>query len=152
MTAIKRSNPSGSDMNDDYAPLKARGEKMRRKVLGDKYVDGAAKSAVTFGADFQSVVTAFAWGGVWSREGLSLRDRSLITVAVLTALHRPDELRLHLHGALQNGVTKAELEEAMVQVGVYAGFPTAVAGNRVGQAFFRDLEAAGNADKSDAAR
>ena len=139
-------------MNDDYAPLKARGEKMRRKVLGDQYVDNAGKSAVTFGADFQNVVTAFAWGGVWSREGLSLRDRSLITIAVLTALHRPDELRLHLQGALQNGLTKAELEEAMVQIGVYAGFPTAVAGNRVGQAFFRDLEAAGGGKKPDAAR
>jgi 4-carboxymuconolactone decarboxylase len=139
-------------MDDDYAPLKARGDKMRRKVLGDKYVDNAGKSAATFGADFQNVVTAFAWGGVWSREGLSLRDRSLITVAVLTALHRPDELRLHLQGALQNGLTKRELEEAMVQVGVYAGFPTAVAGNRVGQAFFRDREAAGNGDKPDTAR
>lgn len=139
-------------MNDDYAPLKARGEKMRRKVLGDKYVDSAGKSAVTFGADFQNVVTAFAWGGVWSREGLSLRDRSLITIAVLTALHRPDELRLHLQGALQNGLTKAELEEAMVQIGVYAGFPTAVAGNRVGQAFFRDLEAAASESTPDQAR
>lgn len=139
-------------MNDDYAPLKARGEKMRRKVLGDKYVDNAGKSAVTFGADFQNVVTAFAWGGVWSREGLSLRDRSLITIAVLTALHRPDELRLHLQGALQNGLTKAELEEAMVQIGVYAGFPTAVAGNRVGQAFFRDLEAAASESTPDQAR
>ena len=137
-------------MNEDYGPLRARGEKMRRKVLGDKYVDGASKSAVNFGADFQNVVTAFAWGGIWAREGLSLRDRSMITVAVLTALHRPDELRLHLHGALQNGLTKAELEEVMVQVGVYAGFPTTVAGNRVGQAFFRDLEAAGKADKPDA--
>ena len=139
-------------MDDDYGPLKARGEKMRREVLGDKYVDGASKSAVNFGADFQNIVTAFAWGGVWSREGLSLRDRSLITIAVLTALHRPEELRLHFHGAVHNGLTKTELEEAMVQVGVYAGFPTAVAGNRVGQAFFRDLETAGNAGTTDAAR
>jgi 4-carboxymuconolactone decarboxylase len=131
-------------MDDAYAPLKGRGEKMRRKVLGDKYVDNAGKVAADFGADFQNVVTAFAWGGVWSREGLSLRDRSLITVAVLTALHRPEELRLHMHGALQNGLTKAELEETMVQVGVYAGFPAAVAGNKVGQDFFRERDAAGN--------
>ena len=139
-------------MDDLYAPLQARGEKMRRKVLGDKYVDGASKAAVTFGADFQNVVTAFAWGGVWTRDGLPLRDRSLITVAVLAALHRSDELKLHFRGALQNGVTKAELEELLVQVGVYAGFPAAVAGNRVGQAFFRELEAeagatGGEADK-----
>jgi 4-carboxymuconolactone decarboxylase len=140
-------NAKEDDMDDAYAPLKVRGEKMRRKVLGDKYVDNAGKSAATFGAGFQDVVTAFAWGGVWSREGLSLRDRSLVTIAVLVALHRPDELRLHLQGALQNGLTKAELEEAMVQIGVYAGFPTAVAANRVGQAFFRDLEAASGAEK-----
>lgn len=137
----------GYNVDDSLTPLKARGDKMRRKVLGDKYVDNAGKAAVTFGADFQEIVTAMAWGGVWSREGLSLRDRSLITIAVLTALHRPDELRLHIHGGLQNGLTKAEMEEAIVQVGVYAGFPTAVAGNRVGQAFFRDLEAAGNTEK-----
>jgi len=134
-------------MDESLTPLKARGEKMRRKVLGDQYVDSAGKAAVNFGAEFQDVVTAFAWGGIWSREGLSLRDRSLITIAVLAALHRPDELRLHFYAGLQNGLTKAEMEEAMVQVGVYAGFPSAVAGNRVGQAFFRDLEAAGGTGK-----
>ena len=130
-------------MDEAYKPLAAQGDRMRRKVLGDKYVDGARKSAATFGADFQNVVTSLAWGGVWSREGLSLRDRSLVTIAVLTALHRPDELRLHLQGAINNGLTKRELEEAMVQIGVYAGFPAAVSGNRVGQAFFRDLESGG---------
>ena len=135
-------------MDDALKPLKARGDKMRRKVLGDKYVDNAGKAAVNFGAGFQEVVTAFAWGGVWSREGLSLRDRSLITIAVLAALHRPDELRLHMHGGLQNGLTKAEMEEALVQVGVYAGFPAAVAGNKVGQAFFRDLEAVSGTEKT----
>ena len=113
---------------------------MRRKVLGDAYVDGAKRVAAQFGADFQEVVTAFAWGGVWSRPGLSLRDRSLVTIAVLAALHRPDELRMHLHAGLRNGLTKAEMEEAMIQVGVYAGFPAAVSANRVGQALFRDLE------------
>ncbi len=133
-------------MDEAYKPLAAHGDRMRRKVLGDKYVDGATKSAATFGGEFQKVVTALAWGGVWSREGLSLRDRSLVTVAVLTALHRPEELRLHLQGALNNGLTKRELEEAMVQIGVYAGFPAAVSGNRVGQAFFRDLEAAGGSE------
>jgi 4-carboxymuconolactone decarboxylase len=131
-------------MDDElYGPLKKKGEQMRRRVLGDKYVDGASKAAVNFGADFQNVVTAFAWGGVWTRDGLALRERSLITVAVLTALHRIDELKLHFRGALQNGVTKEELEELMVQVGVYAGFPAAVAGNRAGQAFFRELEEEG---------
>lgn len=127
-------------MDEDYGPLKGRGDAMRRKVLGDAYVDGAKRVAARFGAEFQKVVTAFAWGGVWSRPGLSLRDRSLVTIAVLAALHRPDELRMHLHGGLRNGLTKAEMEEAIIQVGVYAGFPTAVSANRVGQALFRDLE------------
>jgi alkylhydroperoxidase/carboxymuconolactone decarboxylase family protein YurZ len=129
-------------MDDDYGPLKGRGDAMRRKVLGDAYVDGSARAAVQFGADFQKVVTAFAWGGVWSRPGLSLRDRSLVTIAVLAALHRPEELRMHLHAGLRNGLAKAEMEEAMIQVGVYAGFPAAVSANRVGQALFRDLEGA----------
>ena len=130
-------------MDKAYAPLRGRGEQMRRKVLGDAFVDNSAKAAVNFGADFQNVVTAFAWGGVWSREGLSLRDRSLVTVAVLTALHRPEELKLHIGAGLRNGLTKTELEEAMIQVAVYAGFPAAVAGNRVGQAVFRELEGSG---------
>jgi 4-carboxymuconolactone decarboxylase len=134
-------------MDDAYAPLKSRGDRMRRKVLGDEYVDSSAKRAVNFGADFQNLVAALAWGGVWSREGLSLRDRSLVTIAVLTALHRPEELRLHLQGALKNGLTKAELEETMVQVGVYAGFPAGVSGNRVGQDFFRELEGGGSAGR-----
>lgn len=129
-------------MDKAYVPLRDRGEKMRRKVVGDAYVDKSGKAAAHFGADFQNVVTALAWGGVWGREGLSLRDRSLVTIAVLTALHRPEELKLHINGGLRNGLTKTELEEAMIQVGVYAGFPAAVAGNRVGQAVFAELQGA----------
>lgn len=130
-------------MDKSYAPLLDRGEQVRRKVVGDAYVNNAGKAAVNFGADFQNVVTAFAWGGVWAREGLSLRDRSLVTIAVLAALHRPEELKLHMNGGLRNGLTKIELEEALIQVGVYAGFPAAVSGNRVGQAVFRELEGSG---------
>lgn len=129
-------------MDDMYEPLRKLGDQMRRKVAGEAYVNGASKAAVNFGADFQNVVTAFAWGGVWSREGLSLRDRSLVTIAVLAALHRPEELKLHMHGGVRNGLTKNEIEEALIQVGVYAGFPAAVAGNRVGQAVFGASDAA----------
>jgi len=136
-------------MDKAYAPLRDRGEQMRRKVVGDAFVDSSAKAAVNFGADFQNVVTAIAWGGVWAREGLSLRDRSLVTIAVLAALHRPEELKLHINGGLRNGLTKTELEEAMIQVGVYAGFPAAVAGNRVGQAVFRELEGSGTEAEKD---
>ena len=130
-------------MDKAYAPLCDRGDRMRRKVVGDAFVDNSAKAAADFGADFQNVVTALAWGGVWAREGLSLRDRSLVTIAVLAALHRPDELKLHMNGGLRNGLTKTELEEALIQVGVYAGFPATVAANRVGQGVFRELEASG---------
>ena len=129
-------------MDEMYEPLRKLGDQMRRKVAGEAYVNGASKAAVNFGADFQNVVTAFAWGGVWSREGLSLRDRSLVTIAVLAALHRPEELKLHMHGGVRNGLTKTEMEEALIQVGVYAGFPAAVAGNRVGQAVFGASDAA----------
>jgi 4-carboxymuconolactone decarboxylase len=129
-------------MHDMYEPLRKLGDQMRRKVAGETYVSSASKAAVNFGADFQNVVTAFAWGGVWSRDGLSLRDRSLVTIAVLAALHRPEELKLHMHGGVRNGLTKNEIEEALIQVGVYAGFPATVAGNRVGQVVFGASDAA----------
>jgi 4-carboxymuconolactone decarboxylase len=135
-------------MDESLTVLRQQGEMMRRRVAGDAWVDASSQAAVNFGAEFQNLVTAFAWGGVWAREGLSLRDRSIATIAVLTALHRPDELKLHLAGGVRNGLTKAELEEIMIQVGVYAGFPAAVAGNRAGQAVFREMESAQAKDEA----
>lgn len=129
-------------MNEISKSSRERGENMRRRVAGDKWVDNAKQAASTFGGDFQNIVTEFAWGEIWGREGLALRDRSIATIAILAALHRPDELKTHLAGGLRNGLTKTELEEILIHVGVYAGFPAAVAGNRVGQALFREIDEA----------
>ena len=113
-------------MSDPYQPLQERGKDVREHVLGAEWIQTARKRGEVFGGNFQDIVTSLVWGGVWSRPGLSLRDRSLVTVAVLTALNRPDQLAQHIEGALRNGCTREELEEALVQIGAYAGFPTAV--------------------------
>jgi 4-carboxymuconolactone decarboxylase len=101
------------------------GMKVRRKVLGDRHVDRAAAGATDLTADFQDLLTRFAWGEIWTRPGLDLRTRSCITVAMLVALNRPDELVIHLRGALNNGVTREELTEVLLQAAVYCGVPAA---------------------------
>ena len=99
---------------------------MRRKVLGEDYVEKAFRSADEFSAPFQEVATEFAWGSVWTRPGLSLRDRSLVTLAQCIALNRPNEIRIHLRGALRNGVTKEELRELCLHSFLYCGGPAAL--------------------------
>jgi 4-carboxymuconolactone decarboxylase len=99
-----------------------KGLKLRRKVLGDEYVDKAMKNAWPFAADFHKLVTEVVWGSVWDRPGLTLRDRSLITLGMIAALNRP-EVELHIHGALRNGCTPSEIKEVFMHVGVYAGAP-----------------------------
>jgi 4-carboxymuconolactone decarboxylase len=101
-----------------------RGMKTRREVLGDEHVDRAAERTTELDADFQRWITEMAWGGVWSRPGLDRRTRSLVTIAILAALGR-DELELHLRAARNTGVTREEIAEALMHVGVYAGVPAA---------------------------
>ncbi|HLL65428.1 MAG TPA: 4-carboxymuconolactone decarboxylase [Micromonosporaceae bacterium] len=101
------------------------GMAVRRQVLGDAHVDRAVAAADGFTADFQSMITRYAWGEVWSRPGLDRRTRSCITVAMLAALRAEDELVLHLRAARRNGVTVAELQEVLLQVAIYAGVPAA---------------------------
>lgn len=117
----------------DYQALFDRGQEVRAKVLGADFVKAQKANPDAFGACFQELTTALAWGGVWQREGLALRDRSLITLVVLAALGRPNEIAMHLPGALRNGLSRRELEEALIHMGVYAGFPATVAANRVAQ-------------------
>ena len=99
---------------------------LRREVLGDDYVTRAMANADEFSQPLQELVTEFAWGTVWQREGLPRRDRSLMTVVMLVALNRPHELRLHLRGALNNGLSREELREALLHAAVYCGMPAAV--------------------------
>lgn len=120
-------------MEDPYEPLKALGAELREQVLGTDYVRSAARRGTAFGGGYQEVAIALAWGGIWSRPGLDLRTRSILTIATLTALNRPAELGMHLAGALRNGVTPEELEEIFIHVGLYAGFPAAVSAIRVAQ-------------------
>lgn len=120
-------------MDETYEPLAARGAAVRTQVLGEEWVTGHAEAARDFGAGYQDVASALAWGGIWCRPGLSLRDRSLLTLAVLVARGREEELAGHIRGAMRLGVTRAELEEVFIHVGLYAGFPMAVGANRVAQ-------------------
>jgi 4-carboxymuconolactone decarboxylase len=104
---------------------------VRRAVLGDAHVDRALSRQDPFSGDFQEFLTRFAWGGVWTRPGLDRRTRSCITVAMLAALGRSEELALHVRGAINNGVTREELKEVLLQSAVYAGVPAANSAFRV---------------------
>ncbi|HET8743432.1 MAG TPA: 4-carboxymuconolactone decarboxylase [Gaiella sp.] len=102
-----------------------RGMEVRREVLGDDHVDRAIRSTTDLTADFQSLITRYAWGEIWTRPGLDRRTRSCITLTALIALNRPDELEMHLHAALRNGLTAEEIREVLLHSAVYCGVPAA---------------------------
>ena len=119
------------------------GMAVRRKVLGDEHVDRAAAAATPFTRDFQEFITRYAWGGIWTRPGLDHRTRSCVTVAILTALGRHEELPMHVRAALRNGVTREELKEVLLHTGVYAGVPAANTAFAVANRTLEELDAAG---------
>jgi len=102
-----------------------KGMEVRRAVLGDAHVDRAVAGTTEFTAPFQDFITRSAWGSVWSRDGLDRRTRSAVTLAVLTALGREHEIAMHVHAALRNGLTPAEIGEVLLHTSVYAGVPAA---------------------------
>jgi 4-carboxymuconolactone decarboxylase len=102
-----------------------RGMKTRREVLGDAHVDRAVEGTTPFTADFQELITKYAWGEIWSRSGLDRRTRSCITLAVLVALGRDHEVAMHVRAALGNGLTPDEIKEVLLHTAVYAGVPVA---------------------------
>ena len=116
-----------------------KGLQVRRQVLGAEYVDAALKNADSFNMPLQELVTQYAWGEVWTRPGLDRRTRSLLNLAMLSALNRPHELRLHVRGAINNGVTKEEITEVFLQVAIYCGAPAAVDSFRVAQETFKEM-------------
>ena len=120
-----------------------KGLSIRRKVLGEAYVDAALKNVDDFNRPLQDFVTEYCWGGIWGREGLPPKTRSMLNLAMISILNRPHELRAHLRGALTNGVTKAEIAEIFLQVGCYAGVPAAVDSFRVAREFFKEMESKG---------
>lgn len=121
-------------MNHD---LFDQGLRTRREVLGADYVDAAIASADDFTRPLQEHITQYAWGDIWNRPGLDRRTRSLINLAMLTALNRPHELKLHVKGALRNGVTPEEIREVLMQTAVYCGVPAAMDSFRVAREVLR---------------
>lgn len=101
------------------------GMKIRRAVLGDAHVDRAIATQNEFTAEFQELITRYAWGEIWTRPDLDRKTRSLITIAMMVALNRSEELQLHLKAALKNGVTRAEIKEVLLQAAIYCGVPAA---------------------------
>ena len=114
------------------------GMRVRRDVLGDEHVDRAIANTTEFTADFQEFITRYAWGSVWTRDGLDRRTRSAITLAVLTALGRELELALHVRAALTNGLTPEEFSEVLLHTAVYAGVPASNAAFAVAQRVLAD--------------
>jgi 4-carboxymuconolactone decarboxylase len=109
----------------DDAERASRGMTVRRQVLGDAHVDRAVAATTPFTEPFQDLITRYAWGDIWSRPGLSRAERSLVTLAVLAALHHEQELGMHVKAAVRNGLTPEQIREVLLQVAVYAGVPAA---------------------------
>ncbi len=117
-------------------PLYENGMKVRRKVLGDEYVDRASAGADAFNAEFQQLVTEYCWGAVWTRTTLSDRQRSLINLGMIAALNRSDEFKIHVRGALRNGCTLEEIRDTLLQIAVYCGIPAGVEAFRLARQVF----------------
>jgi 4-carboxymuconolactone decarboxylase len=114
------------------------GLKVRSEVLGAEYVDAAIKGADDFNRPFQEFITEYCWGAVWGRPGLPKKTRSMLNIAMLTGLNRQTELKLHLRGALRNGVTKDEIAEVLLQTAIYCGVPAAVEAFRTAREAFKE--------------
>lgn len=107
-------------------PQFKKGLEIRRAVVGDAYVDKSLASADDLTAPLQKLVTEYCWGDVWARPGLDLKTRSFLNMAWLIALNRPNELRLHMRGAINNGVTQSEIQEVILQAAIYCGVPASL--------------------------
>lgn len=117
-----------------------RGLEVRKKVLGEEYVNESLARATDFSRPMQEFVTEYCWGEIWTRPGLDRKTRSMLNLAMLTALNRPHEIKLHVRGALNNGVTKEEIREVFLQAAVYCGVPAAIDSFRIAQEVFAEEE------------
>jgi 4-carboxymuconolactone decarboxylase len=115
-----------------------RGMQVRREVLGDEHVDAAIERKTDFTADFQDLITRYAWGEIWSRPGLDRRMRSAITLTALVALGKLEELEMHVRAALRNGLTQDEIREVLLQSAIYCGVPAANSAFAVAQRVLAD--------------
>jgi 4-carboxymuconolactone decarboxylase len=113
---------------------------IRKAVLGTAYVENSLKSADDFSRPLQELVTEYCWGAVWGREQLPRKTRSLLNLAMLSALNRPHELKIHVRGAVRNGVSREEIREVLLQVAIYCGVPAAVDAFRAAREAFAELD------------
>lgn len=116
-----------------------KGLQTRREVLGAEYVEASLKNADEFNQRMQEHVTQYCWGDVWNRPNLDRRTRSFLNLAMLTALNRPHEIKLHVRGAINNGLTKDEIAEVFLQSAIYCGVPAAIDSFRVAKEVFKDM-------------
>jgi len=116
------------------------GLEIRKAVVGEEYVNNSLANADEFTMPIQELVTEYCWGSVWSRDGLPRKTRSLLNLAMLTALNRPHELKLHLNGAINNGCTKEEVMETLLQTAIYCGVPAAIDAFRTAREVFDEAE------------
>jgi 4-carboxymuconolactone decarboxylase len=114
------------------------GLKTRREVLGADYVDKSIAAQDEFNRPLQELLNTYCWNDVWNRPGLPRKTRSMLNLAMLSALNKPHELRLHLNGALNNGLTKQDIQEVFLQVAIYCGVPAAVEGFRIAREVFKE--------------
>ena len=117
-----------------------RGLEIRKSVLGKEFVENSIKSADEFNMPMQELVTEYCWGWVWGRDELPKKTRSMLNLAMLSALNRPHELKMHLRGALRNGVTRAEIREVLLQVAIYCGVPAGVDAFRNAREVFAEID------------
>jgi 4-carboxymuconolactone decarboxylase len=116
------------------------GMKARRAVLGDAHVDRVLKNRTKFNEPFQELITRYAWGEIWNRPGLPKKTRSLLTLAMLVALNRSDEFRMHVKAALSIGVSRDEIQEALLQAAIYCGVPAANSAFHIAEDVFNSME------------
>jgi 4-carboxymuconolactone decarboxylase len=116
-----------------------KGLAIRRSVVGEAYVEASLRAADDFSMPMQELVTEFCWGEVWSRPGLDRRSRSILNLGMIAALNRPEELAIHVRGAINNGVTKEEIKECFLQVAVYVGMPAGLGCFKIARQVFKDM-------------
>jgi 4-carboxymuconolactone decarboxylase len=116
-----------------------KGLAIRRQVLGSEYVDNALKTADDFNMPLQELVTTYCWGEIWGRPGLDRKTRSMLNLAMISALNRPHEVKAHVRGAINNGLTKQDIQEVFLQVAIYCGVPAAVDSFRIARETFKEM-------------
>lgn len=131
----KITSPDGSQLSERFHE----GLKTRREVLGEAYVDSSIAKATDFNWPVQELVTEYCWDAIWNRTGLDRRTRSFLNLGMISALNRPHELKLHVRGAINNGLSKEEIREVLLQVAIYCGVPASIDGFRLAQEVFDDM-------------